>query len=354
MTVAGRRRTRIGGQFSARLIEMLESPAYRVLSLSAHRIVSRIEIELAHHGGQDNGRLPVTFDQFEDYGIHRHAISAAIREAVALGFIEITEEGRAGNADWRKPNLFRLTYRPAEGVYGDGTHDWRQFPNLDTAQMVALNARASKDRKTKTQWWKTPRFSGGKRTETAAFHSTESATTAHGAETATTIDISGEKPSLRDGGNIPKSSAAKVNRTSPQKKSRRARFAEIALWAASNAAKDEGPSMKRSRTLAKASRVHRRGKESCRRKGHRMTEIERAQELLQFPQIRIIVVMRRAGASIRSIANVFGESKSTMHRWLIAIERSERLLSQAGQHGETKRRIEGVFEGSSSQMGQQP
>jgi hypothetical protein len=61
---APRRKNAIFGQFAARLIEMMESPAYRVLSLSAHRVLSRIEVEYAHHGGQDNGKLPVTFDDF--------------------------------------------------------------------------------------------------------------------------------------------------------------------------------------------------------------------------------------------------------------------------------------------------
>ena len=41
-----KRRNRINEQFSARLIEMLESPAYRVLSRSAHLVISRIEVEL--------------------------------------------------------------------------------------------------------------------------------------------------------------------------------------------------------------------------------------------------------------------------------------------------------------------
>jgi hypothetical protein len=53
------RKNRISGQWSPRPIGMLESPAYRALSLSAHRIMSRIEIELARHGGKDNGRLAV-------------------------------------------------------------------------------------------------------------------------------------------------------------------------------------------------------------------------------------------------------------------------------------------------------
>jgi hypothetical protein len=52
-----RKRNRINEQFLARVVSMLESPAYRVLSLSARRVLDRLEIELAHHGGNDNGDL---------------------------------------------------------------------------------------------------------------------------------------------------------------------------------------------------------------------------------------------------------------------------------------------------------
>ena len=90
---------------------MLESPAYRRPESSAHRVLDRIEIELAHHGGQDNGKLPVTFDDFVSYGIHRHAVAPAVRELEALGFIRVTERGRAGNAEFRSPNKFAMTYR---------------------------------------------------------------------------------------------------------------------------------------------------------------------------------------------------------------------------------------------------
>src|SRR5258708_4857205 len=107
--MSARGKNKISGQFSAHLVEMLESPAYRTLSLSARRVLDRIEIELAHHGGEDNGKLPITFDQFQEYGMDRHAIAPGIREAVALGFLDITEKGRAGNAEHRAPNLFRLT-----------------------------------------------------------------------------------------------------------------------------------------------------------------------------------------------------------------------------------------------------
>src|SRR5712671_2000780 len=102
-------KNKISRQFAWRTIEMMESPAFRVLSHSARRILDRLEIEIAHHGGNDNGRLPCTFDHFAEYGIDRHSIAPALREICALGFVEITEQGRAGNAEWRRPNLFRLT-----------------------------------------------------------------------------------------------------------------------------------------------------------------------------------------------------------------------------------------------------
>jgi hypothetical protein len=79
-----KRRNKITGQWAARSIEMLESPAYRILGLSAHRALSRIEVELAHHGGQDNGKLPVTFDDFVEYGIRRQSIGPALDELEAL------------------------------------------------------------------------------------------------------------------------------------------------------------------------------------------------------------------------------------------------------------------------------
>jgi hypothetical protein len=93
-----KRRNKINGQFSVRLVEMQESPAYRALSRAAHLVISRIEIELAHHGGNDNGRLPVTHEQFIDYGVH-HAWGA-----------------QAGTVGWTARELFGLhpvTERPA-------------------------------------------------------------------------------------------------------------------------------------------------------------------------------------------------------------------------------------------------
>jgi hypothetical protein len=142
-----RRRTTIGGQFAPRLIEMLESPAYRALSLSAHRVLARLEIELGHHGGTDNGRLPVTYTDFQSYGIERKSIPPALREVQALGFVRITERGRPSKSDFdRHPNYFELTY--IHGAHGEEpTHEWRRHKTLDEAINVARQARPNKDAK---------------------------------------------------------------------------------------------------------------------------------------------------------------------------------------------------------------
>ena len=185
--MGSRRRNAISGQFAARLVEMIESPPFRVLSLSARRVLDRVEIELAHHGGQDNGRLPITYDDFEAYGIHRHAIGPAIREAEALGFLEVTEHGRAGTAEFRSPNRFRLTYRHAKDVMGDGTHVWRKVVDPADAERIAKAAR----RKTESQCRKMPVSSADNRHRKRRSAVPETVTTSHSAESITTIDISG-------------------------------------------------------------------------------------------------------------------------------------------------------------------
>jgi hypothetical protein len=158
------RRNKISGQFSAHLVEMLESPPHRVLSLSARRVLDRIEIEHAHHGGNDNGKLPVTFNQFHEYGIHRHSIAPGIREVEALGFLVVTVKGRAGNAEHRAANLFRLTYRHADGLPGDGTHEWRRITTMDEAVKIADTARKDKPpKKTESQCRKMQVSSDGNR-----------------------------------------------------------------------------------------------------------------------------------------------------------------------------------------------
>jgi hypothetical protein len=180
----GKERTKIVGQFVAHRIDMLQSPAWCALSLSARRVLDRIEIEHAAHGGADNGKLPVTYADFEKYGMDRHAIAPAMREAVALGFIAIAEVGRAGNAEFRKPNLFRLTYIHTALA---PTDEWQRFQTDLEAATIAKAARQASVPKTKVQWGKIPNLSGGNPHSKPRFHSGKTPTTGHSGKTPTTI-----------------------------------------------------------------------------------------------------------------------------------------------------------------------
>ena len=142
-----KRRNSISGQFSARLIEMLESPAYRVLSRSAHMVISRVEVELRHHGGNDNGRLPITTEDFIAYGMDRGSVAPAIREAEALGFINI-ERGRGGNAEHHTPSLFGSTFSQHRNSRSHPpTDDWRKIKTIEEAEQIARAARNAKDQR---------------------------------------------------------------------------------------------------------------------------------------------------------------------------------------------------------------
>ena len=188
----GGRRTTIGAQFAPRRIDMLRSSAYCALSLTARRVLDRLEIELADHGGTDNGRLPVTYDDFQRYGLHRQAIYPAISETVALGFVEVTEEGVAGGPEFRKPNLFRLTYRHSKGVLGDGSHEWKRIG--ENASEIAAQARLKRPPQNQKLKYASRQKSVRKPYRKRQINSTETTTTTHSTETTTTIDISSVKP----------------------------------------------------------------------------------------------------------------------------------------------------------------
>jgi hypothetical protein len=152
----------VGGPFAPRLIEMLRSPAYRALSRAGHQVLARLEIELASHRGTNNGQLIVTFAQLVEYGLHPDAIAPAIRELVALGFIEVTEQGRGGNAEWRRPSKYRLSYRPIEAA--TPTHEWRDITE-DNAAMIAKGARRRGSNSASRTAWKKTEPTPEKRTE---------------------------------------------------------------------------------------------------------------------------------------------------------------------------------------------
>jgi hypothetical protein len=180
-----RKNNQIDGQFSARTIEMLESPAWRVLSQAGHRVFDRICIELAHHGGNDNGRLPVTYEQFVEYGVHRHSVAPAIREVEALGFVEITQRGKPSAGEFRWPNYFRLTCVNCKST-PHPTHEWRRIKTIKEAKRIARAARRARNQKQKPSDGIRHRDSDGIRHRGAHFPVMESVTTSPVMESVTT------------------------------------------------------------------------------------------------------------------------------------------------------------------------
>src|SRR5690348_5419333 len=107
--IAGRKRkTKIGGQFVAYRVEMLQSPAWCALSLQGRKILNRLDIEHMAHGGAENGALPCRYEDFEKYGCRRKGISLALIEVETLGFVQTVALGtRAYGNIPGKASLFR-------------------------------------------------------------------------------------------------------------------------------------------------------------------------------------------------------------------------------------------------------
>ena len=138
-----KRRNFFGETFSGRPLSMLNSAAFRVLTFAEHKMLLRIEIEAGSHAGHDNSKWPVTYDQFEEYGIRRQLISPSRRALVALGFITFKRGLGAKEADKRRPNLFGLTYRHTDSKPPVNT--WRKIADIAEAKRVADEARNTLD-----------------------------------------------------------------------------------------------------------------------------------------------------------------------------------------------------------------
>jgi hypothetical protein len=187
-------------------IEMLESAAYRALSVSGHRVLARIEIEHGHHGGKENGKLPVRSDDFEEYGISPKSVAPAVREVQALGFAIITKRGRASKSDFgRSPHHFMLTYLMGPAPkFAQPSNEWKQHRTLEEAIEVSRQARAAKDetavrrskahcRKTRARGHKIPDLGSKNYPKDALLPGSKNDPTVSGSKNDPTIYILGRK-----------------------------------------------------------------------------------------------------------------------------------------------------------------
>lgn len=117
--------------------DLLESTAWRSLSIHARRLIDFLLIEHLRHRGRENGRLFAPRRQLETFGIAAHFVSTAIEETERVGLVDC----RRGIG--RRPNVYGLTWLPR----GDEppTHRWRQHEI--TAKQVMADRKAAKTRK---------------------------------------------------------------------------------------------------------------------------------------------------------------------------------------------------------------
>jgi hypothetical protein len=110
--------------------EMLKSPAWQGLSLCARRVLDRLAVEHLNHGGKENGKLRVSYEQFEKVGIHKRHLRRALLDLKTRGLVKV-DRGRGGKGQFRAPNIYTLTFLPIGGV--DATDEWRSFQPDDKA-----------------------------------------------------------------------------------------------------------------------------------------------------------------------------------------------------------------------------
>jgi hypothetical protein len=121
-------------------LEMYDSFAGRELFKhdAAVSLVHRIIVEHLRHGGKENGRLKITYDDFQEWGISRARIGDAIAIAEALGFIKRVKRGRAAWEDQREPGEFALTWQCIGSELP--TNDWKRIFSREVAQAKVANA----------------------------------------------------------------------------------------------------------------------------------------------------------------------------------------------------------------------
>ena len=128
---------------------LIESPAMAELTLAAHRVLLRLEIELLKHAGKNNGALIVTYNDFEQFGVRRKSVAFAIRLLVKVGLVTITDRGWRA-AEHGRPAKYRLTYLPAYGK--PPTDEWEAYiPNRPRSQGNSKSPCSSKNATTKNK-----------------------------------------------------------------------------------------------------------------------------------------------------------------------------------------------------------
>ena len=110
--------------------KMIESDAWRSLSIHARRVIDRVILEHMAHAGTENGNLAVTHADFTKFGVRKASTKIGIDQAIERGFIAITAKGRKSSGVDRWPTRYALSWLPLK----DGTPPSNRWKKWATPQ----------------------------------------------------------------------------------------------------------------------------------------------------------------------------------------------------------------------------
>jgi hypothetical protein len=120
--MTGNGKTAPGDTFVKMTRDLLESDAWRSLSINARRVLDFLMREHLVHGGKENGELKAPQHQLETFGIGVRYISEAIAQTEELGLVDCRRYGL------KVASTYTLTWLPNH----DGTpptNRWRAYRN---------------------------------------------------------------------------------------------------------------------------------------------------------------------------------------------------------------------------------
>ncbi len=109
--------------------------------------LSRVMLEHLAHGGAENGSLKVTHADLAAYGVPDGRQAEAIREAVALGFLHVVEQGGRCFGSAKRASRYRLTWLPVrtDETTWPATNEWKAIKSAEDAR-VALEGLKKRDK----------------------------------------------------------------------------------------------------------------------------------------------------------------------------------------------------------------
>jgi len=130
-----------GESWTALTKRLMESHAWRCMTLADRLVLDRLMLEHMYHAGKCNGALKCTYNDFEKHGVRRASIRESINRLCALGLIKRTRVGRRGYGDAKgEAAEYELTFyrtRTENNNIVPPSHDWMRFENMEAAQKAA-------------------------------------------------------------------------------------------------------------------------------------------------------------------------------------------------------------------------